>query len=78
VAEEIPDDVLQTEARREFIEIGSHLGCLDQKAQEQSICYFLEKWNWLIEKRQKEKSNYLRLYSVCGIMGGLLLVMILI
>lgn len=76
--EEIGVDVLEREAREEFLEMGGQLGCLDRQAQEKAIDYFLEKWEFIIEKRRKEKSNRLRLYYICGVMGGLLVVIILV
>ena len=47
-------------------------------AQEKAIDYFLKKWDYLIEKRRKEKSEKLKLYYVCGVMGGLLMVIIIV
>lgn len=76
--EEIAGDVLEKEAREEFLEMGGQLGCLDRQAQEKAIDYFLEKWELIIEKRRKEKQNRLRLYYICGVMGGLLVVIILV
>lgn len=76
--EEIAEDVLEREAREEFLEMGGQLGCLDRQAQEKAIDYFLEKWEFIIDKRRREKSNRLRLYYMCGIMGGLLVVIILV
>ena len=57
---------------------GEILGCLDMHAQEKAIDYFLKKWDYLIEKRRKEKSEKLKLYYVCGVMGGLLMVIIIV
>lgn len=78
VKKNISKDILEKEAVDELLGIGSQLGCLDLKAQERVIDYFLEKWEILIERRQKEKNNRLKLYYMCGIMGGLLTVIILI
>lgn len=78
VSKNISGDMLEKEAREEFFEVGSQLGCLDLKAQEKAIDYFLEKWEFIIQRRRKEKNNRLKLYYVCGIVSGLLTVMILI
>lgn len=75
---EILGEALEKEAREEFLEMGGQLGGMDRQAQEKAIDYFLEKWEFIIEKRRKEKSNRLRLYYICGVMGGLLLVMVLV
>lgn len=76
--EDVSAEILEREAREELAGMGSQLGCLDRQAQEKAIDYFLDKWEFIIEKRQKEKSNRLRLYYVCGVMGGLLMVIILV
>lgn len=76
--EDVSGEVLEREAREELAGMGSQLGCLDRQMQEKAIDYFLDRWEYIIEKRQSEKSNRLRLYYVCGIMGGLLMVIILV
>ncbi|MCM1246154.1 MAG: stage III sporulation protein AB [Roseburia sp.] len=76
--QDVPGEILEREAREELAGMGSQLGCLDRQAQERAIDYFLDKWEFIIEKRQREKSNRLRLYYVCGVMGGLLVVIILV
>lgn len=75
---EINKDVLEREAEEEFLEMGGQLGGTDSRTQEKAIDYFLEKWEFIIEKRQKEKTNKLRLYYVCGVAGGVLMVIILV
>lgn len=76
--QDVSGDILEREAREELAGMGSQLGCLDRQAQEKEIDYFLNKWEFIIEKRQKEKSNRLRLYYICGVMGGLLMVIMLV
>lgn len=76
--EDVSADMLEREAGEELLQMGGQLGCLDRKAQEKAIDYFLKKWEFITERRQKEKNNRLRLYYVCGIMGGLLMVIILV
>ncbi len=78
VCREITPEILEREAREELMEMGGQLGCLDGKTQERVINYFLEKWEGIIQQRCKEKSHRLKLYYVCGIMSGLLVMMILI
>lgn len=75
---EMGTDLLEKEARTELLEIGGQLGCLDGRSQERAIEYFLEKWDGIIQKRCEEKKNRLKLYYVCGVMSGLLVVLILI
>ena len=65
---EITRDVLEKDAEEEFLEMGGQLGGTDCRTQEKFI----------IEKRQKEKTNKLRLYYVCGVAGGVLMVIILV
>ncbi len=74
----ITSEMLEWEAREELKGIGSQLGCLDGKTQERVMEFFLEKWEGIIQQRCQEKKHRLKLYYVCGIMSGLLVVMILI
>lgn len=76
--EELPEEVLEREAREILREMGGQLGCLDRQTQERAIDYFLEKWGSLIEKKQREKKDKLKLYYVCGVMSGLLMVIIIV
>lgn len=76
--EDISGEILEREAREELAGMGSQLGCLDRQAQEKAIDYFLDRWEYIIEKRQNEKGNRIRLYYVCGVMGGLLMAIILV
>lgn len=78
VRREMTGENMEREAMEELLEIGGQLGCLDRKAQEKAIDYFLKKWDVLIEKRQKEKNIKLKLYYTCGIMSGLMIVIILL
>lgn len=78
ISREIQGEVLEREAVDVLREMGGQLGCLDMHAQEKAIDYFLKKWDYLIEKRRKEKSEKLKLYYVCGVMGGLLMVIIIV
>lgn len=78
VSREIRGEFLEREAVEVLREMGAQLGCLDKQAQEMAIDYFLNKWEFLIEKRRKEKNEKLKLYYVCGIMGGLLMVIIIV
>ena len=75
---EITREVLEKEAEEEFLEMGGQLGGTDCRTQEKAIDYFLEKWEFIIEKRRKEMTNKLRLYYVCGVAGGVLMVIILV
>lgn len=77
-ARELGEGALEREALSALRGMGGQLGCLDRKAQERTIEYFLLTWDGLIERRQREKSEKLKLYYVCGIMGGLLMVIILV
>lgn len=78
ISREIHGELLEREAVEALREMGGQLGCLDMQAQEKAIDYFLKKWDDLIEKRRKEKAEKLKLYYVCGIMGGLLMVIIIV
>lgn len=78
ISSEIHGELLEREAVEALREMGGQLGCLDMQAQEKAIDYFLKKWDDLIEKRRKEKAEKLKLYYVCGIMGGLLMVIIIV
>nr|MBP3599036.1 stage III sporulation protein AB [Eubacterium sp.] len=78
VRQEITAEVLDQEAREELLEMGSQLGCLDGMTQEKAIDYFLEKWEEIIRQRCQEKATRLKLYYVCGVTSGLLVVMVLI
>ena len=78
ISREIQGEILEREAVDVLREMGGELGCLDMHAQEKAIDYFLKKWDYLIEKRRKEKSEKLKLYYVCGVMGGLLMVIIIV
>lgn len=78
VLQEIRGEFLEREAVEALREMGAQLGCLDKQAQEKAIDYFLNKWEFLIEKRRKEKNEKIKLYYVCGIMGGLLMVIIIV
>lgn len=78
IRQELSAEVMEKEALSELSQMGGQLGCLDLKAQEKAIDYFLQKWEFIIEKRRKEKESRLKLYYACGIMGGLLMVIILI
>lgn len=71
-------DMLEKEAREEFFDMGGQLGCLDRQAQEKAIDYFLDKWEFVIEKRRAEKSSRLRLYYACGVMSGILMIIMLV
>ena len=71
-------EVLEREAVDVLREMGGQLGCLDMHAQEKAIDKKKKKWDYLIEKRRKEKSEKLKLYYVCGVMGGLLMVIIIV
>ena len=74
----LTSDILEREAASELSDMGGQLGCLDRQAQEKAIEYFLKKWDVLIERRQQEKKSRLKLYYACGIMGGLMMVIILL
>lgn len=74
----ISEEALEREARTVLQEMGGQLGCLDRQAQEQAIHYFLIKWEELIEKKRREKKDKLKLYYVCGVMSGLLMVIIIV
>lgn len=78
VANEIPHGVLEREAVETLREMGGQLGCLDTQAQEKAIDYFLKKWDFLIETRRRERAEKLKLYYACGVMGGLLMVIIIV
>lgn len=78
ISREIQGEFLEREAVEVLREMGGQLGCLDMQAQQKAIDYFLRKWDFLIEKRRKEKAGKLKLYYVCGIMGGLLMVIIIV
>lgn len=78
VVNEIPQGVLEREAVETLREMGGQLGCLDIRTQEKAIDYFLKKWDFLIEKRRREKGEKLKLYYACGVMGGLLMVIIIV
>lgn len=78
IRQELSGEVMEKEALSELCQVGGQLGCLDLKAQEKAIDYFLQKWEFIIEKRRKEKDGRLKLYYACGIMGGLLMVIILV
>ena len=78
ISTEVTSELLEREAVEVLKEMGGQLGCLDRQAQERAIEYFLKKWDYLIEKRRKEKSNKLKLYYVCGVMGGLLMVIMIV
>ncbi len=75
---EIPEHALEPEARAELWEMGDQLGCLDQETQIKNIDYFLEKWDYLIERRNREKSSRVKLYYMCGVMSGLLIMVLLV
>lgn len=75
---EISWKLLEKEAEDEFMEIGGQLGVLDRTTQEKAIDYFLQKWEWIIEKRQRDQSSKIRLYYVCGVAGGILVVLLLV
>lgn len=77
-AQTIKSEYLEKEAREEFLDAGGQLGCLERQAQEKSIEYFLKKWEFLIERRREEKNNRLKLYYVCGVMSGILMVILLV
>ena len=74
----LPEEVLERETRAVLQEMGGQLGCLDRQAQEQAIDYFLKKWDELIVKKRQEKKDKLKLYYVCGVMSGLLMVIIIV
>ena len=73
VVNEIPQGILEREAVEALREMGGQLGCLDIRAQEKAIDYFLKRWDFLIEKGEK-----LKLYYACGVMVGLLMVIIIV
>ncbi len=78
VSKEMGGECLEREAVEVLREMGGQLGCLDRQAQGQAIDYFLSKWEFLIEKRRREKNEKLKLYYVCGIMCGLLMVILIV
>ena len=78
VSKERGGECLEREAVDVLREMGGQLGCLDRQAQGQAIDYFLSKWEFLIEKRRREKNEKLKLYYVCGIMCGLLMVILIV
>lgn len=78
VSKEMEGEALEREAVEVLREMGGQLGCLDRQAQEKAIDYFLSKWEFLIEKRRREKNEKLKLYYVCGIMCGLLMVILIV
>lgn len=78
IKEKIPDSALEPEARTLLWEMGRQLADNDRQSKEDGITFALKQLEEMIEKRNKEKQNRLKLYYVCGIMVGVMLTILLV
>ena len=54
------------------------IGILNQNAEQNEVNALLKQLEDMIQKRNKEKQNRLKLYYVCGIMVGAMLTILLV
>lgn len=78
IKEKIPDSALEPEAKTLLWEMGRQLADNDRQSKEDGITFALKQLEEMIEKRNKEKQNRLKLYYVCGIMVGVMLTILLV